>query len=345
MSRPAWRVRACEQEDEAGIRELFAHTFGKPLSKAHWQWKLHTLPSPVENEWVAEVDRRIVGHYAVTPLRFRVAGREMLVPHGCDAMTHAGYRRQGILTALGERASAVWREEGAPFQIGFHYGGWGSVREQLGWRMGVRLVWMKRVLRPMAVLARRSGWQAPRAMDALFGSMPVRKASGLAEIRVESVEQAGPEFDLLWEQAANGYQVLAVRDRAWVRWRCLSMPGVEQRVLLAKRNEMPQGYLAYRVEREGRRVRAAIVDLFVVAGAEELAHALLAQWLREPAAREAESISALAPHPSALYNVYRRAGFWPSRQGYDFSYIPYQQPAHTISADQIYATGAEGDIV
>ena len=345
MSPPAWHVRAYEQKDETGIRELFAHTFGKPLSRAHWQWKLHTLPSPVENEWVAESDGRIVGHYAVTPLRFRVAGREMLVPHGCDAMTHADYRRQGILTALGERANTVWREAGAPFQIGFHYGGWGSVREQLGWRVGMRLVWMKRILRPMAVLAHRFGQQSPRAMDALFSGIPARKASGLAEIRVEPVALAGPEFDLLWEQAANGYQILAVRDRAWAQWRCLSTPGVEQRVLLAKRNELPQGYLAYRVERAGRRVRAAIVDLFVVAGANEVANALLAQWLREPAAREAESISALAPRPSALYTAYRRAGFWPTRHGFDFSLIPYQPFAHAILTDQIYATGAEGDIV
>jgi LmbE family N-acetylglucosaminyl deacetylase len=39
-------------------------------------------------------------------------------------MTHPEFRRHGILTALGERANDVCASAGAPFQIGFHYGGW-----------------------------------------------------------------------------------------------------------------------------------------------------------------------------------------------------------------------------
>src|SRR6185503_18809290 len=102
-------TRAYRPGDEDGIRALFETVFRKPLSRARWHWKLRTLPTPTENEWVAEAEGGVVGHYAVSPIRFSIDGRRVLVPHGCDAMTHPGFRRQGIMTALGTRANDVWR--------------------------------------------------------------------------------------------------------------------------------------------------------------------------------------------------------------------------------------------
>ena len=360
-----WRIRAYQSGDEVGIAALFAHAFHKPLSRAHWQWKLRTLPSPTENEWVAEANGRIpsndlptpakyagqvalggggravVGHYALMPIRFQIGARVVIVPHGCDAMTHADFRRQGILTALSERANEVWRDV-SPFQIGFHYGGWGSVRERVGWRPVARVVWLKKLLRPVAVLLRRVGLRAPRFADAPFIAMRARPSDG---VDVTRVTRAGDEFDVLWQKISGAYDTLAVRDRAWVQWRYLDHPDADQRVRLATRAKEPCGYLAYRLQRDARSVRAAILDLFAAPNDGAAVRALLAGMERDCCAERVESVAMLAATDSPLYRALRRHGFWPSQHGFDFCVTAYAPQEFSMEPRAWFITGAEGDVI
>src|SRR5207244_2923969 len=245
--------------------------------------------------------------------------RAVLVPHGCDAMTRADFRRRGILSALGARANAVWRQAGAPFQIGFHYGGWGSVREQLGWRPTVRLMLLKCHLRPLRTWLRRMGRPGLAAVGqranptagviknepapspaSVFraaacsayvaevegwdgGAVANRfKAASVhhpSGIQVTAIAHAGDEFDALWQRISGAYTVLAVRDRAFVQWRFLDCPTAEQHLLLASRGREPLGYLAYRIHRDGEHTRAGVLDYFGAPDDRATAGALL-QHLR-----------------------------------------------------------------
>lgn len=335
-----WTIRPAQADDAEGIGALFETVFRKPLTREHWRWKLHTLPTPTENEWVAQADGKIVGHYAVTPIRFCENGREVLVPHGCDAMTHPDFRRQGILSALGARANQVWQESGAPFQIGFHYGGWGSVREQLGWRPVARLVWVKKILQPLAYLARRMG--ASRFPAPVLGW---RARQSDSTIHVERVHRAGIEFDRLWDHTRAHLKYGAVRDRAWVQWRYLDKPDVEQRVLLARQGEQPCGYLAYRIHRDSQVAWAVILDVFASPQDPATPRALLQLARGEFAEDKLESVAALVVTDSPLYGEYRRAGFWPTREGFDFSIISYDGQEHGLDPRDWFVTGVEGDVV
>jgi hypothetical protein len=354
----SFSIRAYQPGDEDGISALFAATFGKPLSRAHWRWKLRTLPlygaaaasavgaASIENEWVAVAAGQIVGHYAVMPLLFKLGDRSVLVPHGCDAMTRADFRRRGILSALGERANEVWRQAGAPFQIGFHYGGWGSVREQLGWRPVVRLVLMKCRLNPVRTWLRRMGLHSlPAAGQAASAGPESVAARGLSGIRVADVACAGAEFDELWHRISSAYTVLAVRDRAFVQWRILDCPSAEQHLLLASRGREPLGYLAYRIHRDGERTRAGLLDYFAAPGDRDTASVLLQRLRRMLAAHAVESVAALAQPATPLYRALRRGGFWPSRHGFDFSVIDYAPHDFEAGGAAWYVTGAEGDVV
>ena len=349
-----WSVRNCEPADEPGVSALFLSVFGRAVPEGYWRWKLRPFPVVAENEWIAVVGKKVVGHYAVTPVRFKVNGLEIVVPHGCDAMTHPDFRRQGILTALGQRANTVWERSGAPFQLGFHYGGWGSVRENLGWIPVARLTWLKRWLRPGASLAGRMGLPDSimthfvdrtfnRVMPWLRHEPPDAHRSG--SLQVESIPRADSRFDLLWKKLSSEYEVLAVRDSQWLQWRFLDMPEAEHHVLMATRRDLPAGYLVFRVMRNGIISRASIVDWLVAPDDHVTAVALWNKAADEAAKLGSSSLAALVPELSPFAQTLRRSGFWRGRHGYDFSIIPYGSPVSVWEGREWFVTGSEGDVI
>jgi predicted N-acetyltransferase YhbS len=350
---PAWTVRAAHSDDDNGTSRLFQQVFGRSVPEGFWDWKYRKFPVETENEWVAESSGRIVGHYAVSPVRFKILDRESLVPHGCDAMTHPDYRRQGILSALGRRANEKWRQAGAPFQIGFHYGGWGSVREALGWQPVARLLWMKRRVAPFTAIAHRYRlpcqpiWSASDRLLRRYMALRERSSERFqtSEIQIEQVEVADERFDRLWTDFSPSYGVLAVRDRAWVQWRYLDMPGTDHRVMLARRGDQPLGYLVMRVTGTSVGRRAAIVDCFVGPNDKPTVDALLQGALSEVWKLGAPNLAALVAPASALYEALSRAAFRPARHGYDFSAIPYTANIPNPEKHSWLLTGAEGDVL
>jgi GNAT superfamily N-acetyltransferase len=353
-SRSTWVIRASEKDDEPRISHLFQIVHGRPALQGYWDWKLHSLPTINEHEWVAESDGSIVGHYAVIPTRFKLRDRQVLIPHGCDAMTHPEYRRRGILTALGRRANEVWARAGSPFQIGFHYGGWGSLRASLGWQPVVRLVWMKRWVKPFAGLARQ--FQLPgvaiwRGLDSVFQRFIEKKEkrvcwnSSSSGVHVERILKADERFDRLWNDISPEYDILAIRDRPWVEWRCLDRPGVDQRLFLAERANEPLGYIAIQITQTDEAIRATILDCFVAPGDLLTAQALLNRAVAAAAESGARSIAGLVAQESRRADQLRAAGYYAGRHGYDFSLIPYSSSIPSSTAAGWLLTGAEGDVI
>lgn len=342
-----WTARAYRPGDEDGIRALFERVFRKPLSVAWWRWKLHTLPTPTENEWVADAgDAGIVGHYAATPTRFCIDGRQVIVPHGCDAMTHPAFQRRGIMTAVGTRANEMWRAAGSPFQIGFHYGGWGSVREGLGWRPAVRMVWLRLRLRPLATVARLVRLRAPKSAERLYERwIDARTRGDGDDHEVTRVYTASDAFDRLWLALAPCYRITAMRDRAWVQWRYLDAPDSDHRVWIAGRGGEPLGYFACRVHRDAHKAWAVMLDCFTAPGDRATTRALLRGAYRDLVGDGVESMAALVPVGCPLYETLGAAGYSPGRHGYDFSVIPYSDVLAGHDSRDWFLTGAEGDCV
>lgn len=353
----AWTVRAYQPGDEAQLAALFTAVFGQPLTEAQWRWKLCLQPTPVGNSWVAVAGDRIVGHYGGMPMRYRLGSREVLVMHGCNAMTAADFRRQGVLTAVHGRANEIWQQAGIPFQTGLHYGGWGSRREFLGWVPLFKLVWVNQPLRPLRRAARRVG--APygplRFADALWRRLWDRRlvmnaGDPQAEVvTIREVAAAGPAFDALWAAAGPGYENVAVRDRAWMEWRYLAAPGYDYHILLAERGGTPAGYLVYRVGQIANLPPTGwIADLFAAPAAAAVRRALLRHALAELHAAGAESAVALVPAGGLLHRELRRVGFLLGRATYDFSIVPFD-PDLPVDAlrdpTRWFLTGADFDVV
>src|SRR5581483_7680787 len=85
-----WSIRPYEAGDEEAIRMLHEICHHKSWSLAQWRWQIRTLPTWWENEWVAVAEGQIIGHYAVTPVRFKF--NDLLL------IQFESHRRHGVMS-------------------------------------------------------------------------------------------------------------------------------------------------------------------------------------------------------------------------------------------------------
>jgi len=351
-TRSPWTVRPYRPGDEAGAVALSREVFRRPLTPEQYRWKLLSRDVPFALVWVAVVGKRVVGHYACTPMRFKLGPREVLAAQACDAMTTPALRRQGILTAVGRAANAAWGAAGMAFVIGVPLASWGSPRQALGWRTMFTLGWLRRPLRLDRIVGRRLGipWQllAPlRAVEAAWNARwraatPIRDE----QVAVHEVEEAGPEFDELWRLAAEGYDAIAVRDREWVTQRYLVAPGYGYRALLARRAGRPAGYLIFRLLPDHG--TGLVVDLFTAAGDAPTRQALIGHAVEALRRSGAYDVCVLVARGTRLEREFRGAGFLTARGTYDASIVSFAEglPLDALrDPERWYTLGGDYDVV
>jgi hypothetical protein len=314
-----WTIRPYRPGDERELTALFLRVFGRPITEAHWRWKLKQLPSPVENVWLAVDDRKPIFQYAGIPLRYRMPAGDTTVMVSVDTMTDPDFRRRGLLTEVGQATYDAWRNAGVPFVLGLPNQQWGSRTGALGWELLFPLRWLIRPLRPEAVLARRVGLPALSRLaplSSLWNSFWDRRIRPDATIQVRAIDQAGPEFDLLWQACLADSRLSVVRDSAWVDWRYLTAPVLEYHVLLAERAGQPVGYLAYRLEEHAGATWGYIAELQTAQADAKGRHALIGQAIKHMRAAGAEAALTLAAPDTPVYQTFRRAGFIWGRRGF-----------------------------
>ncbi|HEY1012805.1 MAG TPA: GNAT family N-acetyltransferase, partial [Herpetosiphonaceae bacterium] len=293
MTDRPWMIRPYRPGDELALAALFGRVFGRPIDPAFWRWKLKSLPAPAENVWLAEAGDAPataegapapargapVFQYAGIPLRFSTPAGETTAMISVDTMTAPEFRRRGLLTSVGRHAYEQWRAGGVGFVLGLPNDQWGSRTGALSWRPLFPLRWLIRPLRPETLLARklrlgRSGGLA--LLGGLWNLWWDRRAGGDPALRLRLVDRPEPAFDRLWERCRGEAPLSVIRDSAWVGWRYLAAPCRGYRVLLAERDGLPAGYVAYRLEPGAGRPWGMIAELTAPLGDAAARRALLA---------------------------------------------------------------------
>jgi len=95
-------IRDYKEGDETHILNLFKDTFGKPLLPEYWKWRFIDNPNKQVMIKLMWDNNRMVGHYAVSPLKMNVEGENILSALSMTTMTHPEYAGKGIFTKLAE---------------------------------------------------------------------------------------------------------------------------------------------------------------------------------------------------------------------------------------------------
>jgi hypothetical protein len=346
----SWQVRPYRPGDEPGIAQLVQEVYGRTLDLKHYHWKLLSQPTPFPTVWLATAGERVIGHYACSPIRFKLGAREVSAGHASNAITAPDFRRQGVFTTVGHAAHAAWTAANVAFVDGIPQQ-FGSAWEAIGWRQLFRLIWLRRPLRLDRLVARRYGLPVPslaalRAAGWLWNSGWDVVTRADEALSVREVAAAGGEFDELWQSAGPAYEYALVRDRPWMAYRYFAAPGQGYRVLLAERHGRPTGYAVFRLALE--RATGVLADLFSAPDDGATQRALLGRVIVELQRMGADQVRVLLAEHSHLERLCYRAGFVRAPGSFTVCSVSLAEP---LPLDRLrdpqrwFATGGDYDVV
>lgn len=334
-----WYVRPYRPGDEEQIASLYVEAFGRERPVEVWRWKLMEQDISPASVWVAATHQggRIVGHYGGIPLRVRLRGEERPAVHSVEAMSARDFRRQGILTALGEAAHGAWAMSGYAAVLGLPNEQWGTRNRAVGFRRVFPLAWLRFPLHAERALVESRLAHGPLAKPitavAGVGSFIWRSAyQGImtsrtrgSNIRVE--EATEPEvFDCLWALLAGEYENVVARHGKWVNWRFTRAAAHPYKVLVAYKDGEPSGYIAYRLAARGARINGYIADIFMARDDTATTAALVKSALDDLSAGGAGMVLATAAPGTTLHRRLKGLGFLPTRgrTAFNFEIVPLQ---------------------
>lgn len=335
-------VREYRTTDADAFEALCGRALGGRYSREAVAWKL-ARPAPAPTRWVAEAGGALIGHYAVIPVRFRIADREVLVIASADAVTDPAWRRRGVMAALILACGEAWHEVAA-FEIAVLSRTWGTIRKRVGWHEPAQAVWMRRPLAPFGRVASRVGLPTDgpwRALDRGFRVAAATVVGGGDDDHGIAFRAAtATDVEDVWARVAGRWPVTPVGDAAWMAWR-LGDPRGQSRCLAIDLDGCPVGVVGVRVA-DARARDGFIVDAYVDPAAP--LGAILRGAAESLATGGATAASALAIPGSTWHAALVEAGFRPLRRRFDIGLIAHQGlPSTPIEA--WWFTGAVSDVL
>lgn len=272
-----YRLRPYREGDESGAVAAFAQSFGAGpaavfSSALAWKYlgpRLHKPKFPEDQTTldILECDGEIVGMDGGLGARFKLADRtvdgvwggdfHLVEAHrgvaGWAAVALAQGRSRLKLSTAADRMHGIAAELAAIIDIDrfvilkacLDLGAW---LEQKG------------VNKPLALMG--GGLFRPIAKGfSLYGNLRSEP-----EIAVQEITAFDSRFDRLWQDVAQGYDGIMVRDQAFLAWRFDDCPIRRYRRYIAERDGTLVGYLVTRISQTDGRRHGEIVDYLVARG-------------------------------------------------------------------------------
>jgi len=261
----------------------------------------------------------VTGHIAGVPLRYRLAGADVLGGLAVNAFTHPDHRGRGIFIVLHAEVSKMTAAEDVLFLFGFANPNSekGCLRHlnyrDLGrfplWILPLR--WGRLMDSQEAVprLLRRFAGAAGAPFAALWRT--AKRPFGKGGVAVQRIADFGPAFDDLWTMAGKDYTNIAVRDAKFLNWRFVKAPTRRYEIFAARTGGTLAGYLVGTVTHFGGLKWAMIADMFVPASADGKAAAahLIAAYTKHAREAGADVAACLMFRHAPAAGALRRNGY------------------------------------
>lgn len=208
--------------DEDAIRSLFHITYGRSMNDDWWRWRFRDNPageSIIQLAWDADV---LASHYAVTPAVLSVDGREIRSGLDVTTMTHPDYRGRGLFRTLATETYDCSAQSGLAMVWGFP-----NRNSHRGYVQDLDWVDI---------------WEIPT----LRWHMPVSLELPSASLSVTEVFSFDERFDSLWEDAKFNHCVMVRRDCRYLRWRYITNPTEQYRILVCEDRSALLGYAVFK---------------------------------------------------------------------------------------------------
>jgi predicted N-acetyltransferase YhbS len=322
MEEQAWEISEFREEDKADMVALNKAEYGDVAlsTEAYFDWLNTARPKDIRYRVVREkATGRAISTGMSVALRASWRGQEIPVMLGVNIVIAPEYRRQGIHTTL----TAQRREDlqNAGYRFVCVYPNQRSMPTLVRSGKHILVSQVPLLVRPLKIrvlgdryirnpLIRRGvglGWRI--GSHTLWReSEPSMDGTGL---HIEEDTQPDEAYERFWEQVKTKYQIMLVRDRAFLQWRFVDIPIRKYQMLSARKGGEILGYIVLREADIRGTMTGLIADFLVLPGetGDQAGLRLLYEALQRFKQAELPLTGALMLPHTQEYHLMRRAGY------------------------------------
>jgi hypothetical protein len=307
--------------DPAGLQVLAEACFpGEDVSDPRYlRWLYEENPVRPAYELMTKSGGIVSGHIAGVPLRYRLAGADVLGGLAVNAITHPDHRGKGIFIVLHAEVSRLTAAKDILFLFGFANPSSekGCLRHLNYHDLGRFPLWalpltLGNIVKAQDGIPRAIGRLGAAAGAPFLGLWrSVRRPWRKGSFTVEKIGEFGSEFDALWSEAGKDYTNIAVRDAKFLSWRFVQCPTRRYDIFAARGGGRLAGYLVGTLTRFSGLRWAMIADMLVPAtpSGRNAAAVLIAAFTRHARASGADIAASLMLRHAPAASALRRNGY------------------------------------
>lgn len=245
-------VRSFKEGDELKIFKLFELTFGRPMNPKYWYWRFQNNPAGKHMIKLMWSDDKLVGHYAVSPVKMEIGVEEVLGSLSMTTMTHPEYGRRGVFGSLAE-----------------------SLYEDLEGDKKVQAIWGFPNNNSHYGFIKKMKWVDLGVVNHLIKDASSTEAKESKNIQTSEVftEEHGD----IMNSVTKNFKVKVKRDAKYLQWRFTENPNVEYFTFNFIENSLIKAFL---VVKQYPSEKIGVNNIFIVENGIPLEHSeLLPEFL------------------------------------------------------------------
>lgn len=320
----AWSVRDYKNGDEDRILQLIQPAF-KWGDKKYWNWRYRDNPAGIGRIWLADDAGKIVGHYAMIPIKMKIGDETVTASLSADIVTHPDYRHQGIFETLARKAYTEAGKEGVHiacvFPNKFSYPGF---IKKLGWFEVCRLKAFVKPLNLENALKRYFNNRFLRKFCASIGNSIInscyrtKKSPDVDGLTITRVSSFDDRIDDFWGRVSNDYDIIVVRSKEYLNWKYVEVPLLTELsntnfvIYVAEKDGQICGYVILKCTKQRDLLLGYIYDLIAPLGQEEVISCLISKAIEYFKGKKVNLIHCGMMADKIYYTIFKKNGFIPS---------------------------------
>jgi GNAT superfamily N-acetyltransferase len=297
--------------DEKAIVELFEKVFKKPMgspdSLLHWKWEFESNPVKPISVCLAWDSDRLVGQYAVNPIRIWVSGKPVIMALSLDTMTDPDYSGKGIFKKAAWSLYQQLVEQNISFVFGFpNVNSIHGFKQKLDWKIITvppvylcPITFLPPFQKTMLNLSKNLCFQTHKL---ILKKRLIKAEKNQLGLIIRKDVAFDSWADELWHKCCNQHDVWAVRDTTYLRWRYNERPETSYEYYTAWHEGKIAGYVVTidKIRYEGP--VTFVLDIMADFRIKGIADALIAAVLRSSYEKRIALVSAIIM-PGSTYKM------------------------------------------
>lgn len=277
---------------------LHKNAFPEVINHSHiyYLWQMQSFPNKDKSyEYIATLDKTMVGYYAAIPYRYNINGIEKIIGMVCGVMTSSNYRGRGIFSKLGAY-SLLDLKHHVSFTTGF------PIRKEVlpghlkvGWKVAFELpLYIKFYsLKSLLINKNKKFIIILPIIDRIlkiynYSISKIFKPIKHTILLYNNIFEI-PNLSQFEEKWAKSHTISLIKDISFLNWR-YSRPNVNYKYVVLEIDKIIYGFCSYRqVLKEGV-PSYAILDLRVENNNQIYVRSILAKLEQEAKKNNIESI-------------------------------------------------------